>query len=151
MTEEKPKRQVTPTVRTEKDSKKGKKGTKGRPEREYDEKIFENLCRALCTVDEIEAILNTNQKTLNKWCERFYKKTFQEVYEGFKLHGKASLRRIQFRLAEKNAGMAIFLGKNLLGQTDQIVQKVETKAQITHKAILELPDNGRRYVGRRED
>jgi len=141
----------TPTVRCEKDSKLGKKGTDGRPFRDFDQKIFENLCRALCTVDEIEAILNTNQVTLNKWCLRHYEKTFKEMYENFKLHGKASLRRIQFKLAEKNAGMAIFLGKNMLGQTDQLVQKIETKQTVTTKAILELPDNGRRYVNGRED
>jgi hypothetical protein len=33
--------------------------------------------------------------------------------------GLTSLRRTQFRLAEKNAAMAIFLGKNYLGQTDK--------------------------------
>ena len=39
-----------------------------------------------------------------------------------------SLRRNQFKLAEKSAAMAIFLGKNYLGQTDrfeQIVTEVE--------------------------
>lgn len=33
-------------------------------------------------------------------------------------HGKASLRRSQFRLAEKNAPMAMFLGMNYLEQRD---------------------------------
>ena len=32
--------------------------------------------------------------------------------------GRTSLRRYQFKLAEKNAAMAIFLGKNYLGQKD---------------------------------
>ena len=32
-----------------------------------------------------------------------------------------SLRRAQFRLAEKSAAMAIFLGKNYLGQSDHVV------------------------------
>lgn len=34
--------------------------------------------------------------------------------------GKISLRRAQFRLAEKNANMAIWLGKQYLRQTDTI-------------------------------
>ena len=38
-------------------------------------------------------------------------------------HGLLSLRRKQFALADKNAAMAIFLGKNYLGQTDK--QEVE--------------------------
>ena len=136
----------TPTVRSKEDSKLGKKGTVGRPEREYDVKIFENLCRAQCTVQEIEAILNTNQVTVDKWCMRHYGKPFNEICEQYKLHGKASLRRTQLKLAEKNAGMAIFLGKNILGQTDQIHTKTEITEKATQKHILRMPDNGRRFV-----
>ena len=128
----------TPTVRLPKDSKKGTLGKRGRPPREYDPKIVENLIRAQCTVDEIESILNTNQVTLDKWCQKFYKKSFSYILNDYRNHGKASLRRIQFKLAEKNAGMAIFLGKNLLGQTDQMVQKIETKEEVTERTILKL-------------
>lgn len=49
---------------------------------------------------------------------------FLEVYKRFAAKGKASLRRTQFKLAEKNPSMAIFLGKNLLGQTDRVEQTV---------------------------
>jgi hypothetical protein len=43
----------------------------------------------------------------------------RDIYEDGKGQGLTSLRRTQFRLAEKNAAMAIFLGKNYLGQTDK--------------------------------
>ena len=43
----------------------------------------------------------------------------REIYEVAKETGKVSLRRLQFELAKRNAAMAIFLGKNLLGQSDQ--------------------------------
>jgi len=46
---------------------------------------------------------------------------FSEVYAQKRGSGRISLRRIQFRLAQKNAAMAIFLGKNMLGQTDKVV------------------------------
>lgn len=141
----------TPTVRTEEDKKPEKDHIRGRPPRNYDPKILENLCKANCTVDEIEAILNTNQVTIDKWCLRYYKVPFKEVYDAFKLHGKASLRRIQFKLAEKNAGMAIFLGKNLLGQTDQTVQTIKSEESVSETNILELPDNGRRHVENKSD
>ena len=39
-----------------------------------------------------------------------------------------SLRRAQFRLAEKSAAMAIFLGKNYLGQSDHVV--IEDKSAL---------------------
>lgn len=141
----------TSTVRSEDDKKKVKDHIRGRPLRDYDPKIFENLCKANCTVDEIEAILNTNQVTIDKWCMRYYKVPFKEVFDAFKLHGKASLRRIQMKLAEKNAGMAIFLGKNMLGQTDQTVQTIKSEESISETNILELPDNGRRYVENKSD
>jgi hypothetical protein len=39
-----------------------------------------------------------------------------------------SLRRTQFRLAEKSAAMAIFLGKQYLGQSDNVF--IEDKSAI---------------------
>lgn len=37
----------------------------------------------------------------------------------FSADGKISLRRTQFRMAETNVSMAIWLGKQILGQKDQ--------------------------------
>ncbi len=110
----------------------------------FDKKVFENICRIQCTVDEIEYILGSKQNIIDGWCLREYKETFREVRERLRMGGKASLRRIQFKLAERNAGMAIFLGKNILGQTDHMVQTIETKQEVIHKRVLQLPDNGRR-------
>ena len=45
---------------------------------------------------------------------------FSDVYKRFSSDGKKSLRRYQFELAEKNPTMAIWLGKNLLGQKDEV-------------------------------
>jgi hypothetical protein len=42
------------------------------------------------------------------------------AFDDGKQVGLTSLRRTQFRLAEKNAAMAIFLGKNYLGQSDKL-------------------------------
>ena len=92
----------------------------GRPLREYDKNVFEGLCEVQCTVDEIEAILHTNQRTLNKWCERTYQESFSTIYKKISSTGKKSLRRYQFNLAKKNASMAIWLGKQWLGQSDKI-------------------------------
>lgn len=47
---------------------------------------------------------------------------FAEVYQKENAKGKMSLRRNQFKLSEKSAAMAIFLGKNYLGQRDSIEQ-----------------------------
>jgi hypothetical protein len=50
------------------------------------------------------------------------------VYKRFAAAGNASLRRSQFKMAEKSVPMAIFLGKNWLNQSDRnetVVMEVE--------------------------
>lgn len=59
-------------------------------------------------------------KTLDGWCKRTYGTSFSEVFKQKRGTGKISLRRAQFRLAEKNANMAIWLGKQYLGQRDEV-------------------------------
>jgi len=96
----------------------------GRPPKVIDQKTFEGLCKIHCTEEEIAGIFECSVETLNQWCKRTFGDTFLEVYKKFSAQGKASLRRTQFKLAEKNPSMAIFLGKNLLGQTDRVEQTV---------------------------
>lgn len=90
----------------------------GRPRKEINEKLFENLCAIQCTEKEICAVLGCCEDTLNAWCKRTYKMTFSDTYKSKKMLGKSSLRRTQFRLAEKSASMAIWLGKQYLDQKD---------------------------------
>lgn len=96
----------------------------GRPPIKIDEKMFENLCAIQCTEEEIAGVFSCSIETINRWCKENYGETFVEVYKKHSQYGKASLRRMQFKLAEKNPGMAIFLGKNWLGQTDKVEQTV---------------------------
>lgn len=91
----------------------------GRPQKEIDKKIFESLCGLQCTMQEILAVLDISDKTLSGWCRRTYGKSFSEIFAIKRQLGFISLRRTQFKLAEKSAAMAIFLGKQYLGQTDK--------------------------------
>ena len=90
----------------------------GRPKKEIDIKTFENLCGIQCTKYEICDVLDVSDKTLDKWCRETYKENYSEVYKKKRARGNASLRRAQFKLAETNASMAIWLGKQYLGQKD---------------------------------
>ena len=87
---------------------------------EIDPKTFEGLCRIQCTKQEVACVLGCSHDTVERFCKRHYKMTFEEAREVHGANGKASLRRTQFKLAEKSAAMAIFLGKQYLGQTDKI-------------------------------
>ena len=51
--------------------------------------------------------------------------TFADTFKKYSSKGKVSLRAYQFALARKNAAMAIFLGKNYLGPTDNVETKIE--------------------------
>ena len=91
-----------------------------RPRKEIDQKQFENLCGLQCTLEEICGWFGVTDKTLDGWCKRTYHASFSEVFKQKRGAGKISLRRSQWRLAEKNANMAIWLGKQYLGQKDQV-------------------------------
>ena len=85
-----------------------------------DKKQFENLCGLQCTLLEICDFFDVEDDTLNSWCKKTYGTTFSEVFKRKRGKGQISLRRMQWKLAEKNAAMAIFLGKQYLGQKDKI-------------------------------
>lgn len=98
---------------------------RGRPRKEYNKKTFEDLAGLGCSQEEIcwffrdEKGKPANIDTLSRWCKRTYGMNFQEYIKKCGCMGlKLSLRRNQLKLSEKSAAMAIFLGKQYLGQTD---------------------------------
>lgn len=110
----------------------------GRPQKTIDQAEFEKLCGLQCTHDEICGWFGVCADTLESWCKRTYGKdmTFSKVFAEKRSTGKISLRRAQFRLAEKNAAMAIFLGKQYLGQSEK-VEQVQTTTVNLLKAIAD--------------
>lgn len=107
----------------------------GRPRKEIDQGQFEKLCGLQCTADEICGWFSVSQDTLERWCKRVYKRTFADTFAEKRQAGKISLRRSQWKLADKSPAMAIFLGKNYLGQSDH-VEIVDTTALDKLDAIL---------------
>ncbi len=99
----------------------------GRPKTEYDAKTFSDLVGLGCTQEEIcwffrnETGKPANVDTLSRWCKRTFGLNFQEYFaqNGY-MALKIKLRRNQFKLSEKSAAMAIFLGKQYLNQKDSI-------------------------------
>ena len=90
----------------------------GRPKIEIDWKIFEVACNLLATKDELCGILNMSEDTLSRRVKEKYGVTFAEYIKKSGAMAKVSLRRNQFHLSKTSAAMAIFLGKNYLGQQD---------------------------------
>ena len=126
--------------------KESEKKVSGRPRKEIDKKQFEEMCKVQCTENEICSILGIGVDKLLSWCLETYDDTFSNVYKKYSENGKMSLRRAQMRLAQTNASMAIWLGKNMLGQSDRvdIAVKEEEDDPIT-KAIKESLNEKQTY------
>ena len=89
----------------------------GRPKKEIDYDMVEKLANIQCTQEEIASFLEISVRTLQRDEE------FCRIYKKGQENGKMSLRRMQYKLAEKNTAMAIFLGKQYLGQRDNVEVK----------------------------
>ena len=99
----------------------------GRPPKKINQQQFEALCGIQCTEEEVLEVLDCSRDTLNKWCKETYDgETFCQVFKKKSAGGKASLRRRQWQLAERNTSMAIWLGKQYLGQRDNMDIKADT-------------------------
>ena len=90
-----------------------------RPRIEIDKSDFEKLCALQCTKEEIAGFFDCSEDTIERWCHREYKESFAVVFAKKRVAGRISLRRSQFRMAETNVSMAIWLGKQYLGQREQ--------------------------------
>lgn len=90
-----------------------------RPKIEIDREQFEKLCSLHCTKDEIAGFFNCSEDTIERWCNRTYGESFAVVFKQKRSAGRISLRRTQFRMAETNPTMAIWLGKQWLGQSEK--------------------------------
>lgn len=95
----------------------------GRPKKEIDYILAEKLANIMCTQEEIAIMFDCDVRTLQRDEE------FCRVFKKGKEDGKMSLRRTQFKLAETNTAMAIWLGKQYLGQRDVIQDISENKTQ----------------------
>jgi hypothetical protein len=85
---------------------------KGRPKKEIDVQVLKHLCEMQCTLTECAHVLGVSTDTL--------KRNYADVIQLGKSQGKISLRRAQWKNAieKNNVTMQIWLGKNILGQTD---------------------------------
>lgn len=87
------------------------------------------LGKIQATTRECAAVLGVSHQTFIATLQRHPE--IGEALDSGKEQGKTSLRRTQFRLAEKNAAMAIFLGKNYLDQTDKQDITASVTADVT--------------------
>lgn len=94
-------------------------------EKEWEQ--IEELCKIQCTAEEIASVMGCSVDTISRRIDETYKLTFAEYLKIHSQGGKACLRRMQFNIAKTNAGMAIWLGKQWLGQKDYIPDDADSE------------------------
>lgn len=95
----------------------------GRPQAVVDPKLVENLASIGCTLSEVAAACNCSKDTIER---RFA----TEMAKG-RENGKTRLRKKQLEVAlAGNVVMLIWLGKQMLGQSEQITQHTEHSGEI---------------------
>jgi len=114
----------------------------GRPKKEYNRKLFVDLIGLGCGADEICWVFReedgkpANIDTVSRWCKREFGCTFQEFrVKNGAMALKVAVRKNQLELSKKSAAMAIFLGKNYLGQTDNPQTVTEPEAATADDAL----------------
>jgi hypothetical protein len=94
----------------------GKRSGAGRKCIKIDFELLERLSALQCTDEEIAATLGVSTRTIES---RRKQPAFAQALERGKAKGRISVRRAQMRQLEAgNAAIAIWLGKQLLGQRD---------------------------------
>jgi hypothetical protein len=90
---------------------------------------LERLCGLQCTDEEIAAWFNVSTRTIER---RRLEPEFAEVMTRGKARGRISVRRMQMKLLEEgNATMGVWLGKQLLGQADEVVHSINVHLAAT--------------------
>ncbi len=106
--------------------KRGPKGpSKPMSDKEYGQLI--GMIRIQCTRDEIIGILGVSKCTLKRRLNERGFPNFDTLFKKHQHEGKASLRRMQWKSAEKgNPALQIWLGKQVLGQSERMISGDDT-------------------------
>ena len=109
---------------------------------EIDEKQFNALCKIQCTIVEIAAVLNVDQKSIRAWCRREFGKSFSDLYKERRAVGAVSLRRAQWKTAveDGNPTMQIWLGRNYLNQSENGIMNQEDEDHVPTEIVFQVYD-----------
>lgn len=109
----------------------------GRPRKEINWLEVEKLCQLQCTQEEIAWFCDVSLDTIERHCLIEFEATFAEYYKQKKGVGKIALRKAQWQSAiGGNVTMQIWLGKQLIGQTEPRDQSSTDQSKNTRTIML---------------
>jgi hypothetical protein len=89
---------------------------------------LERLCAIQCTDEELAAWFGVSTRTIER---RRLEPEFAEVMARGKAKGRISVRRMQMKLLEEgNATMGVWLGKQILGQADEVAHSLNVQIAV---------------------
>ena len=109
---------------------------------EIDKNMFEVYCQLACSEQDIcDLFGGVDHDTLDEWCRKTYGMAFEQIYRKKVSPVKLALRKNQLLLSKTSSMMAIFLGKNMLGQSDHPEPPVgENIIRESNEQMLALAD-----------
>lgn len=116
-------------------------GKRGPQLTQIDWEEFDKLAKYQCTQGDIADWFGVSVDTLENACLRDHGMKLSELFGQKKNNGKTRLRKLQWDIAEKgNPAMAIWLGKQNLGQSDkamdeEIIEAIQESGLTRHAAI----------------
>ena len=115
-----------------------KKNKGGRPRKEINMEQLKAMCRIQCTAEECAAIFEVDADTLDARIKEAGYRGFSDFFKRFRGEGQASLRRAQWKAAteDRNPTMLVWLGKNMLKQTDKT--DIAVSGEMAHKIQVEF-------------
>jgi len=96
------------------------------------------LAKIQTTIEEAAAVLRVSKRSLTAFLADY--EDARKAFDEGRLEGFVSLRRKQFAMAEKNPTMAIWLGKQYLGQVDHRQLEVGGPGDFDKMSTDELRD-----------
>ena len=110
---------------------------------------LDNLIAIQCTLSECACVMNVSTDTIQRRLKEDKKVDFATYFNLKRGKGKASLRRRQFQMAERNPTMAIWLGKQYLDQKDK--QEITDKDSEIKTIRIEFINGKDRDTGSKGD
>ena len=112
-------------------------GKRGPKKKKIDPEIVRKLAALFCSFEEIGDFLGVSRETIRsrvREASPLYDPKIAAAYKEGLASAKTTLRSIQFRIAQKgNPSMAIFLGKQYLGQ--RIVWDTQDEAALPDRQL----------------
>lgn len=100
---------------------------------------IKRMFQCFCSVEDVCKANQVSEKELDAFCQKEFSMPLREAAEVFAAQGRAMVHTAQVDAAlDGNNSMLLLLGKQYLGQTDEVEQQKEKKEDTPLDNVLKL-------------